>query len=307
MLWLNDALVLSETLSTLCAVGVVLAAYRFHDGRTLRNAVVLGVVVGLAALARAELLLLAPVLVLPLVLRHRAAWGRRLGLLAAAGAACVVTLAPWAVYNVARFQEPAALGTSLGPTLLVANCPSTYDGPFKGWWDYTCIIHTPTPLGDASEQDVAYRHLALDFVKSRRGQVPGVVGARVGRVWAVYEPLQQLNLDQIETRELPASRVGLGMYYLLVVGSVAGLVVLVRRRVRVLPLLAPLLVVTISAAAFYGTTRFRASAEPSLVLMASVALVAGVGRVPGRRRAIPAAEPSPSVAQPEAVGSSREP
>ena len=58
-------------------------------------------------------------------------------------------------------------GTVTGTTLasrLISPENATYDGPFKGWWDYTCIIHTPTPPGDASEQDVAYRHLALDFV-----------------------------------------------------------------------------------------------------------------------------------------------
>lgn len=278
MLWLNDALVLSESLSTLCAAGVVLAAHRFWERRGLLDAVVLGAAVALAALARAELLLLAVVLVLPLVLRRGArAWPRRIGLLAVAGAACVAVLAPWALYNVARFDRPAVLGTSLGATLRVANCPSTYAGPFKGWWDYTCIISRPTPPGDASVQDEEYRRQALDFMRERRDEVPGVVAARVGRVWAAYRPLEQLMLDTAETRELPASRVGLAMYYVLVVGAVAGAVVLVRRRVPVLPLLAPLVVVTISAAAFYGTTRFRASAEPSIVLLASVAIVALVG------------------------------
>ena len=282
MLWLNDALVLSESLSTLCAAGVVLAAHRFWERRGLLDAVVLGAAVALAALARAELLLLAVVLVLPLVLRRGArAWPRRIGLLAVAGAACVAVLAPWALYNVARFDRPAVLGTSLGATLRVANCPSTYAGPFKGWWDYTCIISRPTPPGDASVQDEEYRRQALDFMRERRDEVPGVVAARVGRVWAAYRPLEQLMLDTAETRELPASRVGLAMYYVLVVGAVAGAVVLVRRRVPVLPLLAPLVVVTISAAAFYGTTRFRASAEPSIVLLASVAIVALVGE--GRR------------------------
>jgi len=298
MLWLNDALVLSESLSTLLAACTALAAYRFAQRPSVREAVVLGGTVALAALARAELLLLVVALVLPMVLQVPASWRRRLGLLLAAGVACLAVLSPWAAYNAARFRQPALLGTSLGPTLLVANCPSTWSGPFKGWWDYSCIISTPQPPGDASEQDVAYRHLAEDFVAARKGQIPGEIAARVGRVWGVYHPDQQLRLDRIETRELPASRVGLGMYYGLVLGSLAGVVVLRRRRVPLLPLLAPLLVVTVSAAAFYGTTRFRASAEPSLVILACV----GIGALLARSRRSPAAEPPAADAEPVLAG-----
>ena len=41
----------------------------------------------------------------------------------------------------------------------------------------------------------------------------------------------------------------------------------------------PAVVVTVSAAVTYGQTRFRAAAEPSIVLLAAVALVAMWDRV----------------------------
>lgn len=283
-LWLNDALVLSETPTILASALTLLAAYRFWSRRRLGDAALLGGAVALAALTRAELLLLTLVLVTPLVLLARPLGRRhRLALLAASGAACAAVLAPWVGYNLARFEEPELISSGLGSTLLVSNCPQTYAGPFKGWWWYPCITAAPVPPGDASRKDVAYRRVAGSFISAHRDELAGVVLARLGRVWGFHRPAQQLTLDTIETREIEVSRVGLGMFYPLAAGSVAGVVVLRRRRVPVLPLLAFPVVVSVAVAAFYGTTRFRAAAEPSLVLLAVVALDAALPR----RRPLP--------------------
>src|SRR2546430_16307961 len=51
-----------------------------------------------------------------------------------------------------------------------------------------------------------------------------------------------------------------------------------RRRRRSWPLLVPALVVTIASAATYGQTRFRVPAEPTLVVLAAVAIAAVVAR-----------------------------
>jgi hypothetical protein len=54
--------------------------------------------------------------------------------------------------------------------------------------------------------------------------------------------------------------------------AIAGVVILRRRKVALIPLLAPVVIVTIVAAAFYGLVRFRAPAEVSIVVLAAVAL-----------------------------------
>jgi hypothetical protein len=211
--WMNDALVLSETLSIFLSAAVIVAAYRFADRRTLGRAAVLGVLIALAALARAELILLAVLVVVPLTLLPRRGfreeWRRRVAALLAAAAACVLVIAPWTAYNMTRFHHVEFISSGLGPTLYVANCPSTWDGPRKGWWDYTCITSVPLPPGDASDQDIAFRKQAETFIKHHKSQLPGEIVARVGRVWAFYRVNQQLTFDTIELRERPASRVGL--------------------------------------------------------------------------------------------------
>jgi hypothetical protein len=199
-----------------------------------------------------------------------------------AGGACVLVIAPWTAYNLSRFHRPEIISSGLGPTLYVANCPSTWSGPNKGWWDYACIASKPLPPGDASDQDAVYRRQAIDFIKAHKSALPGELVARIGRVWGFYQPAQQLRLDTIETRELPASKAGLGMFYVLAALAIPGIVLLRRRGSPLSPLLGPVVVVTLSAAIFYGTTRFRAAAEPSLVLLATVTVSTLAARLQGR-------------------------
>ena len=62
------------------------------------------------------------------------------------------------------------------------------------------------------------------------------------------------------------------MYFLLLPLAVWGAVLLRRRRALLWPLLAPVVMVIVTAAAFYGYLRFRQPAEISLVVLAGVAL-----------------------------------
>lgn len=276
--WLNDGLVMSETLILLVASTTIWVAHRLWDRPSRGAAVALGAVVGIATLTRAESALLVVLLVIPLALLLRATPRRERLILATIGTVTAgVVVAPWVLYNMARFEEPVTLSSQLGPTLQVANCDDTYYGPdhsgrMIGFWSYPCIAQLTPPAGDPSVQEVFFRDRALDYVREHERRLPVVMGARVLRTWGLFAPLEQINLDRIETRELPASRVGLGMYYALAAGSVAGVVILRRRKVPVLALLAPVASVTIMVALFYGTTRFRAIAEPSLVILGAVAL-----------------------------------
>jgi hypothetical protein len=143
-LWVNDALVLSEGLSILLVLVVVWTAYRFWLRPSWALAAALGVGVGAVGLTRAEGLLLGPLLVLPLALRAIGlSWGQRVGRLAVAGAAAVVTIAPWVVYNETRFNHPVTLSTGFGITLANSNCDDTYAGGGLGFWSFACIGPLP--------------------------------------------------------------------------------------------------------------------------------------------------------------------
>jgi hypothetical protein len=113
-------------------------------------------------------------------------------------------------------------------------------------------------------------------------RLPAVTTVRVLRTWSLYEPEQMNALNQGEDRERWASKLGVYSFWLLAPVAVAGAVVLRRRRVLLLPLLALPVIVTVVAAGFYGLVRFRLPAEISVVVLAAVAVDAVL---PGRKGA----------------------
>lgn len=148
-LWINDEMLMSESMYVLTSVLAVLAAYNFWDRRSLRSAVVMGAAVGLAVLSRAEAVALFPFMVLPLALFLRDRPRRaRLALAGAAVGAGLLALAPWVAYNLTRFERPVLLSNGTGSVLMVANCDytdddtgeyvGTYRGAFVGYWSIYC-------------------------------------------------------------------------------------------------------------------------------------------------------------------------
>jgi uncharacterized membrane protein YoaK (UPF0700 family) len=87
------------------------------------------------------------------------------------------------------------------------------------------------------------------------------------RIWSLYAPRQAIDLAQGEGKPRWATWPGLVMFYALVPCAVLGVRKLGRRS---LPLLAPVVLVALNAALFYGLLRFRVPAEVSLVVLAGV-------------------------------------
>jgi asparagine N-glycosylation enzyme membrane subunit Stt3 len=61
--------------------------------------------------------------------------------------------------------------------------------------------------------------------------------------------------------------------------AIGGVVIRIRRRASVWPLIVPAVVVTVGTLIAYGQTRFRVPAEPSIVVLAAFTLVALYDRV----------------------------
>ncbi|MCB1249821.1 MAG: acyltransferase family protein [Acidimicrobiales bacterium] len=278
-LFMNDVLVMAETVAAACLVVLLFAAYRFIDVPSVRRAAVLGALVGLAGLARAELLLYGPVLVVPLALWARPLrWSQRLGRVAVAGAAAVAVLVPWTAYNATRFERPVALSTNDGLTLLGANCPAVYgiDDPGGiGFWNLGCtaVVDAVLPAdADQSEVAAAYRDAAIEFIGDHPDRVPIVVAHRLGLGWGVIGNDQMTWLNQGEGRDSWASTLGVLTWWALVPLSVVGAVALRRRRVPIWPLVSSVVVVTITLIAFYGIVRFRLPADLAATVLGAVGI-----------------------------------
>src|SRR5256885_410818 len=192
-------------------------------------------------------------------------------------------VAPWVGYNLARFDEPTYLSTNDGIALLGSNCDSVYFGDGEGLTDLKCL--GPNPRGDQSVDSKIFRDRAFDYIRDHKKRAVLVAFARVGRTWSLYRPWDMVSYNKGEGREGWVTTLGLIAYYPLLVAAVAGWVVMRRRRRRSWPLLVPALIVTIASAATYGQTRFRVPAEPTLVVLAAVAIGAVVAHDwPARRK-----------------------
>jgi hypothetical protein len=275
-IWMNDELASSESLSPLCVALVLWFTYRFWRRPTGWNAVALGGSVGLAALCRDELALLAFLIVVPVVLIVRADWRRRLALLGLAGGAAAMLVFPWVGYNFSRFDKPVYISDGLGPTLASANCGLTYSGFDEGYWSFHCLKHvkyTYTPTADESVNFARTETVGTTYIKAHVSELPGVIAARIGRGFALFRPIQQVRFDSLlETRPYHWALTGLYMYYSLLALSIGGTILLRRRRIPVFPLWAVALDVLFVFILSFGQTRYRVTFEVSLVLLAAVQL-----------------------------------
>jgi len=277
------AMVMSESIHLVLVSAILWRALR--GVRSWPDVVVLGSLVGLAALVRPEGLGLLVVVGLPAL--WRAVRPRRLVAAAALVAVSLAVVGPWVVRNAVRL-DTATMSTNAGKTILGSNCADTYSGPLLGGFSYDCFFGVATVLVDAraqegrtwtaAELDAEMGRIGREHVGDHLGALPKVVAARVVRMWGVAFLDSQLDFDVYEGRHRSAQRlaqwVHLGLLPLAAVGVVA-----VRRRAgwaRLAIVLGPIALATASTLLVYGGTRMRAGAEPSLALLAAAGAVQSV-------------------------------
>src|SRR5439155_5871839 len=163
-LWVNDGLIMSEPIDTLVVALALLYAYRLIREPNVANALIVGALCGLAALTRAELVLLVPLLAVPAALAARSVATAQRWKFAGIGVlAATVLIAPWVGYNLSRFDEPTYLSTNDGIALLGSNCGSVYNGDGIGLTDLKCL--GPNPRGDQSVDSKIFRDRAFDYIR----------------------------------------------------------------------------------------------------------------------------------------------
>jgi 4-amino-4-deoxy-L-arabinose transferase-like glycosyltransferase len=280
--WLGDGMLEPTSLYLLLIALLLLAAYAWLDRPTFLGAAAIGAVISLTSLARAETLGLFALLVLPMILLRRDLdLRRRLAMLATALVVGGVVLLPWFVYNTTRFERPVLLSTNGDYTLAAAYCDPAYSGRLVGFNDpFSCVPGPhlrPTPDYPSATEDESVwaerlRGQWTGYLFDHLDQLPRVVAARVGRVWDIYRPSQNIDLDALAGRNKRVAWWGEIVYWATIPFAIAGAFVLKRRGRQILPLVALVVLVTLAAAASYGEIRLRAGAEVALVLLAAAAL-----------------------------------
>jgi 4-amino-4-deoxy-L-arabinose transferase-like glycosyltransferase len=269
-LWGNDALVMSESLAALLVTVFLLCLVAWVDAPSTRRLVVVGVVLGLCALTRSELAIAAPLVALLVVVvcRRRAVrWWSAVLLL---GVAVAAPIAPWVVFNAARFDRPVLLTTNEGPALLGTNCDEVYYGPHIGAWSLFCVVQgTPDrPYADTSVRSAVQRSAGLHYIRTHLRRLPVVLTARVARLFDLYGLRNLVFQDVGEERQAWVSWLGIVCFWLLAPLSAMGLRRVARRHLAVL--LVPVAAAVVTSLMLYGAHRMRIGAEPVVVVGAAV-------------------------------------
>jgi 4-amino-4-deoxy-L-arabinose transferase-like glycosyltransferase len=272
-----DASLRSESLYAPLIALTLLLAYRLRERPALLRGLALGVAIGLAALTRGEALALVVLLALPLALLLPS--GRRLRPALAVVAGCLIVVTPWLARNWITFDRPTAISTNEGGLLAGANCDAAYYSPLIGTW--ACFPRNDPAWGE-NEALISskLRARAIDYAGDHGSRLPAVVAVRVLRVWDLWDPRDAALFEsQIADRHIRAQQLSVLAIYVMAPLALAGAVMLRRRGEPLRILVAPIVLVTLVAAATYGSTRFRVAAEIPIVVMGSVALLAAWDRV----------------------------
>jgi hypothetical protein len=204
----------------------------------------------------------------------------------------LVVVGPWVVRNLTTFEKPTVLGTGFGWVLLDGSCDVTFYGDKLGYWDDACALKDYPPHMEETLVDARARTKAVDYLEHHKSRIPVVMAARVGRVFDVYRPFQNVEFNEVfERRGHAVSWMILIAYWSLTPFAIAGLVLLRKRRVPIFPFVAILVATTVTVAMSFGITRYRAPVDAVIPVLAAIAIAALWGRL----RPHDAAEPATAI------------
>jgi 4-amino-4-deoxy-L-arabinose transferase-like glycosyltransferase len=277
----RDASINSETLYALLLAVALLLATAVLERPSATRAFALGAAIALVALTRTEGILLLPLLAVPVVVVGASRGRPRL--LAVVVVGCGLLLTPWLVRCWVAFDRPVAITTNSGDVLAGANCDATYGGELLGQWALQCLSGVTAENEAARAARLSSR--GLRYARAHSDRLPAVAGARVLRPWGLFRPNQELRIESWPgAGSRSAGWPGLIACWLLVPLATAGALAARRRRAPLFVLLAPVALTLIVSATAYGTLRFRAPADISLVALGAVGALAVLQRLLARRR-----------------------
>jgi 4-amino-4-deoxy-L-arabinose transferase-like glycosyltransferase len=276
-IWIYVGGLFSEPMMTFTVVLALLAADRYRERGTTGRAAALGVALGLVTLARPNGLVIAMLLV-PWVL-----WLGRDRLAAAARAAGVVVLAtlvvvaPWLVYASARMGEFVPV-TTQGGVLLAGDFNDTVidtSHPRWGYWDYDLIISRLFTSRSEEDWNHTLFEVGKDWIRDNPGGTVKAIALRTVRYFDTYWRLDQRTEVGIPTERRKLNvLVVFSWWVAFVLAAVA--VARLRRRGELAPWVPAFVVfgaLAIAGMLLGGATRYRAPAEPIVVLLAATLVV----------------------------------
>jgi 4-amino-4-deoxy-L-arabinose transferase-like glycosyltransferase len=282
-LWVQPpGVLMSEAVFMALFPAVLLAGVEARRHPSAGRAAALGLLIGLLTLTRPEGLGLVVLVGAPAAFLTAVAMRQRWRHAAIIVVACILVVAPWPIRNKVQL-DTFALSTNGGKTLYGSTCEDSFDGPGIGSFSYFCLWTFVDPEVDALHGEAAgsvvldqrMGERGVEYLRDHLDELPRVIVARLARTWGLGHTADQLQFDVEEGRDRDLQRAGRTLHLVLLPLALLGLVVGLRgpRRRDVVIVLGPVLLTVGSSLAFYGMTRMRAGAEPSLAVLAALGAV----------------------------------
>jgi len=278
--WINDGLIMAETLTFLLVTLITISVLRSIARPSRNRFAQIGLLCGLAALTRAELAVLVPMIaaLAAFVLRgrDRTKTSANIG---AMMAVFVVVISPWVVWNQLRFDGQAFLSTNDGLTLAGANCDRTYFDDVGGW-DIWCAYGVEVPEdADPAEASAIMRAAGLEYWRENLDRYPTVAAARLARLFSFGYLGASADASTAEGRPVWLSQIGFLQYWTMIPFAIIGF----RRRTTLerFVLLGTVPLVAMVGLVANAYVRFRVPSEVGLIVLASLG-VESVRSVVGR-------------------------
>jgi hypothetical protein len=270
---------MSEPLFIVLVLAAVLAALVHRDSvHRWRYAVISGVLVGLVSLTRGNgVALLLPVLLLVWNERPRRSW-RALRSPLVALTAAVLTLVPWTVRNAVEFHALIPISTEGGSALRGAyNDLARADPRFPGLWrppfDEMLSIHAASPrLNEAQVYD-RLRQRGVDYIGAHPGYFFAELLRNTQHLLNMPGPALERYFAHYEDYDATLAEVGVYAFWLLLALAAAGAATRAARRPPPAFWLCPAALV-LPTILFLGATRYRSPADPFLVMLAALGVLA---------------------------------
>ncbi|MEM8705175.1 MAG: glycosyltransferase family 39 protein [Actinomycetota bacterium] len=267
---------LAVALVSTALLGVVRA--RAADGGPLgaegrRWWLLAAVALGLGALTRSEIVLLAVVLVVPACrVPDRRVWARTAALGLAGVAVCV---GGWTIRNAISLDVVQPFTNNSGTLIAGANCDAVYGGSQIGLWRLDCVTALDTAGLDESAASSQRRSAGVEYALDHITDLPAVGTVRILRTFGAWDIRSQLFFESLEGRDYDWLWAGWFAWLGLAAAAIGGMARADRDGWRACwPLVVPLSVVVFTALVSYGNSRFRAVAEPGVIVLAAIGVVA---------------------------------
>ncbi len=255
------------------------------ERRTPRRAVLAGLVWGISAIARPNVLLFAPFVVLWLAWLERPRWKKALAPAAAFAFAFLAPILPVTAINVFHGGDAVLIASQGGVNFWIGNNPQSdgstaiVPGTRGGWWQgYSDAIamaeHEAKRELRPSEVSRFYAAKTWGFLFGEPGKALDLMLHKLRLFWIDYELGNNEDVRFVSHRFSWVPRwMPLGFSVLGPLGILGFVLVLLgKERGRQFPLWSFLLVYTASVVAFFVCSRFRAPVLPVLMVFASYAV-----------------------------------